>query len=146
MAVAPPTLAVWLETHPWDNPDTTVPTAIANAYDLNAGENVLADITITDTDHNPIPAADVNALVVAIRRGEAPLVSWDQDSDQIDIEDGHIFVEIAKADTEVLAGLYDFYVQLSVADSDFFFSTNQTDVKEFQGVLYVRAALVNPAP
>ncbi len=144
MAIAPPTLAEWLVTHPWDNPETTDPPSVPNAYHLNAGENVIADITITDHNGDPIPGASVEAVLLELRRGEAPVGSWDQDSAQVDIQDGHIFLEILKSDTELLAGLYDFYVQLSVVNAGFFDSGDQTDVREAKAVLFVQAAIVNP--
>ncbi len=146
-----PTLAVWLETHPFDDPVATVPPEVGAAYHMNAGENVLADVTITDNDGNPIPAADVKAVVLEIRRGEAPVGSWSwiyggAQSPQIDIDDGHILLEILKTDTAQLAGLYDFYAQLSITSADFFDSGAQTDVREARAVLFVQARIVNPAP
>ncbi len=147
-----PTLAVWLETHPFADPTiATVPPDVSAAYHMNEGENVLADITITDNSDDPIPAENVENVLLELRRGEAPVGSWSwikdgAQSDQIDVADGHIYLEILKEDTETLAGLYDFYVRLSVTDTDFFDSGAQTDVREFRAVLFVRAGIVNPIP
>lgn len=143
-------LATWLETHPFDNPVTTITPDPDGIYVLNAGEDVLVDITITDDNNDPIPTDDVVNVLLAVKRGEAYSVQWawiadGAMSDQIDVADGHIYLEISKEDTANLAGLYDFYVLLSVTNTDFFFSGAQTDVREFRAVLFVRAVIANPA-
>jgi len=71
-----PTLAVWLESHPFDNPETIEPPDVAAAYHLNAGENVLADCEIVDNAEDPIPAESIKSVVLAIRRNEIPVVYW----------------------------------------------------------------------
>lgn len=144
-----PTLAVWLESHPFDNPETTEPPDVAAAYHLNEGENVLADCEILDNDGNPIPAENVKSVVLALRRNEVPVVGWawirdGAQSEQIDITDGHIFLEISKTDTLGLAGLYDFAGQFEIDNNGFFYSNGQTDVRELRAALFFQEVIVNP--
>lgn len=144
-----PTLAEWLVSHPFDNPETIDPPDVDAAYHLNAGENVLADVAITDNDNDPIPEEDVVAVTLSLRRNEAPVITWSwtaegPSSDQIEVANGHIYLEISKADSEDLAGLYDFVVQLSIASDDFFYSEAQTDVRETRATLFIRKAVANP--
>lgn len=145
-----PTLAEWLETHPFDHPTTTVPPDVEAAYHLNAAENVLADIVITDESDIPIPEADVARVAIYLFRNEVPVLGWiwirdGAQSPQIDLADGHVYLEISTSDTADLAGLYDFLVQLSVDNPDFFYSDAQTDVREFRAPLFIQKAIVNPS-
>jgi hypothetical protein len=148
--MAAPTLAVWLQSHPFDNPETTEPPDVEAAYHLNAGENVLADCEILDSDGDPIPEENVKSVILALRRNEVDVISWtwtrddDDSSPQIDIADGHIYLEISKTDTAELAGLYDFYGKFEIDNNGFFFSNGQTDVRELRAALFFQAAIVNP--
>lgn len=138
------TVSEWLQNHAYGDPAIVTVPDPTNAYYLNQGENVIADVTITDQNGNPIPKANVTGVTISIRQDELVILSWSLDSPQIDLEDGHVFLELLIGDTAKLAGLYDFEVQLSVDNTDFFDSGAQTDVKEFKSVLFVSRIPVTP--
>ena len=139
------TLVEYLQTHPYGRLDPIGFPDPSLAYQLDQGENVLADVTVTDNTNNPIPADDILNVLISLRREEAVVASWSwaaegEQSPQISIPEtgGHVLLEISKEDTVQLAGLYDFEVQLTVANTDFFFSLGQTDVIEANSTLFVR--------
>ncbi len=143
-APAPLSLEVYLRTHPYGRLDLTGFPDPTFAAEFNQGENILVDITITDSDHNPVPANQIPYVLLSFRRGETVAVAWEWITDgaqsaQIDIDDGHIFLEILKSDTILLAGLYDFNACVSVLDTDYFDSGAETSVMEFNSPVFIRA-------
>lgn len=141
----PLTLTQYLQTHPYGRLDLTGFPDPALSVKFNQGENILVDITVTDSDHNPVLAADIQSVLLSIRREETVVVSWSWDepseveSPQISIVDGHIYLEILKTDTILLAGLYDFEGSVSVINADYFDSGAETSVMEFSSPLFIRA-------
>lgn len=144
-----PTVAEWLVTHPFANPETVEPPDVEAAYHLNQGENVLVDISITDENDDPIPAASIASVNIQLKRNEVQVLLWSwfragSQSPQIEVADGHVYLEISASDTLELAGLYDMLIQLSIDNMAYFYSSAQSTVIEAHAALFIPSAPVTP--